>query len=157
MRFSDKFTVKAPKQEVWKVVSDLPKVVSCFPNIHKLERLSDEEIKVTFRLDLSGAADKRLVSYLTRISSRMNVRFAELSPPDELRVRAEGSVAGSKVAVNLAVKLDELPDGSTQVSYDAEAEVGLLARILGAGLIQGLVNRNAEAFIQNFRQMLEKA
>ncbi|MEM2910465.1 MAG: SRPBCC domain-containing protein [Nitrososphaerota archaeon] len=157
MKIADKFVVKAKLDDVWSIVSDMPKVVSCFPNIQKVETLSDGSVKVTFKVDLSSAEGRNLTSYLTRITGKMDVKYMVLNPPESLKVNAKGSVAGSKVSINLSVILSSLSDGSTQVAYDVEVDVGMLAKLFSMGLIQKLIESNASAFVQNFRRMLEKS
>lgn len=152
----DTFTVRAKPEDVWSIVSNMSKVISCFPNVQKFETLSDGSAMVAFKVDISGAEDRSLKSYLTRITGKMNVKYTSLNPPESLKVNAKGSVAGSNVFVNLSVKLSALSDGSTQVFYDVEADVGMLAKLFSIGLIQKIVESNASAFIQNFRKMLEK-
>jgi len=157
IKISDKFVVKAKLEDVWSIVSNMPEVVSCFPNVQKIETLSDGSVKVTFRVDVSGAEDKSLTSYLSRITGKMDVRYTELNPMESLNVNAKGSIAGTKVFVNLSVSLSSLPDGSTQVAYDVEADAGMLAKLFGMGLIQKIIESNASAFVQKFRRILEKS
>lgn len=157
IKVSDKFMVKAKIEEVWSIVSNMPEVVSCFPNVQKIETLSDGSVKVTFRVDVSGAEEKSLTSYLSRITGKMDVKYTELKPMEYLKVNAKGSVAGAKVFVNLSVNLSNLPDGSTQVAYDVEADAGMLAKLFSMGLIQKIIESNASTFIQKFKRILEKS
>ncbi|MCS7135915.1 MAG: SRPBCC domain-containing protein [Nitrososphaerota archaeon] len=157
IKISDKFVVKADVKDVWSVVSNMPEVVSCFPNVQKIETLSDGSVKVTFRVDISGAEDKSLTSYLSRITGKMDVKYTELNPMKSLKVNAKGSVAGAKVFVNLSVNLSSLADGSTQVAYDVEADAGMLAKLFSMGLIHKIIESNASAFIKKFKTMLEKS
>lgn len=157
IKISDKFVVKAKIEDVWSIVSNMPEVVSCFPNVQKIETLSDGGVRVMFKVDISGAEEKSLTSYLSRISGKMDVKYTELKPMDSLKVNAKGSVAGAKVFVDLSVKLSSLTDGSTEVSYNVEADAGMLAKLFSMGLIQKIIENNASAFIQKFKRLLEKS
>ncbi len=156
IKISDKFVVKAKVEDVWSVVSNMPEVVSCFPNVQKIETLSDGSVKVKFRVDISGAEDKSLTSYLSRIAGKMDIKYTELKPKESLKVNAEGSVAGTNVFLNLSVNLSSLPDGSTEVIYNVEADAGMLAKLFSMGLIHKIIENNASAFIRRFKKMLEK-
>jgi carbon monoxide dehydrogenase subunit G len=134
----------------------MSEVLSCFPNVQKIETLSDGSTRVTFRVDVSGAEGRGLTSYLSRITGKIDAKYTELNPTESLKVSAKGSVAGVKVSINLSVNLSSLPDGSTQVAYHVEADVGMLAKLFGMGLIQKIIENNASAFVQKFRKMLER-
>jgi carbon monoxide dehydrogenase subunit G len=156
IKISDKFLVKAKVEDVWSIVSNMSEVLSCFPNVQKIETLSDGSTRVTFKVDVSGAEERSLTSYLSRITGKIDAKYTELNPTESLKVSAKGSVAGVKVSINLSVNLSSLPDGSTQVAYHVEADVGMLAKLFGMGLIQKIIENNASAFVQKFRKMLER-
>lgn len=155
LEVSDSFTVDSSIEDVWAVVSDMSRVVSCFPNIIRIEPL-DCGVRVIFRVDLSKSTDKRLLSYLTRVSSKMDVRYEELKPYESLRVKADGNVIGSKVYVDLFVRLRPIGEKVTEVSYVVKADAGMLIKVLGMGLIQSLVEENAKHFIKEFKSSVEK-
>lgn len=155
LEIKDSFTVNSGIDDVWRLVSNMSKVVSCFPNIIKIEDI-DGGVRVTFRVDLSKSQDRRLISYLTRVTSKMDVRYTELKPKELLRVRAEGSVVGSKVYIDLLVTLKQLSEGMTEISYLVRADAGMLIKTLGMGLIQNLIEENAKHFIKEFKSMLEE-
>lgn len=149
MTFEDRFTVRAPVEEVWAFLRDPERVAQCIPGTERVEVIDERHYHV-----IAGAK----VSFLS-VSFAMNVTVTEIEEPLRLVSVAEGMDARIKERVKLSSALTLEPRGpaATEVSYRIDLTMfGKLAS-LGFGVIKGKAKQMTADFATCIRARLEAA
>ncbi len=147
MIFEDRFTVRAPIQEVWDFLRDAEQVARCIPGTERVEVVDDRRYHV-----VAGAS----VSFLS-LSFALAVTVTELDEPRRLVSVAEGADARLRERVKLTsdLRLEALGPAETVLSYRIELVViGKLASI-GFGVIKGKAGQMAADFAAAIQRRLE--
>ena len=134
MHFEGVFTVAAPREEVFGLVTDPNQVASCMPGFRRLVVKSGDEFDVVVTVGIS----------IIRGEISMRFRTLEKDPPSKVRMNAHGVGLGSAVDVEMMTQLEDEKDGGTKMKWTAEASVGGKVASLG----QGLVKAQAEKIIR---------
>jgi carbon monoxide dehydrogenase subunit G len=146
MHIADSFLIKAPQEEVWKLMFDIPRLSQCIPGIESVEALDDK----TYR--------GRLVVKVGPIRSEFagTVRLTEVLAPERIAGVVEGDDKSSASSVKGSFTGALKPvDGGTQVAFDVEANLrGRLAQF-GGPVINATAKKLTAEFAKNLRQQLE--
>jgi len=149
MIFEDRFTVRAPVEQVWAFLRDPQQVGPCIPGTERIDVIDDRHYRV-----VAGAK----VAFLS-VTFSMNVAVTEIEEPVRLVSVAEGMDARIKERVKLTSQLTLEPRGpaATEVSYKIDLTIfGKLAS-LGFGVIKGKAGQMAADFATCIRTRLEAA
>jgi carbon monoxide dehydrogenase subunit G len=147
MIFEDRFSVRAPVQDVWEFLRDPQRVAQCIPGAERIDVIDDRHYHV-----VAGAR----VSFLS-VSFAMNVTVTEVEEPRRLVSVAEGMDSRIKERVKLSstLSLEPADPAITEVSYRIDLTVfGKLAS-LGLGVIKGKAKQMADDFAGCIRARLE--
>lgn len=149
MIFEDRFSVRAPIEDVWAFLRDPERVSGCIPGAERVDVIDDRHYRV-----VAGAR----VAFLS-VSFAMNVTVTEVEEPRRLVSVAEGMDARIKERVKLssALTLEPRDEATTEVTYRIDLAVfGKLAS-LGLPVIKGKAGQMAADFAACIRARLEAA
>jgi carbon monoxide dehydrogenase subunit G len=134
LEFTGQFATKATIERTAKDLGDIKWISECLPNLGKLEILSDNEFFASFKVDLSEAAGKMHLDYLTRLTVRMHFKYTDKGP-NIIALQGSGRAAGSMLDINLGLKMSD-SSVETLVSWTAQVEFGKLLKLFGEKLLR---------------------
>jgi uncharacterized protein len=133
MKVSGEATVHAPIEQVWEALRDPAVLVRTIPGCEQL--------------DAAGPG-----AYLMTVTARVastegtyagTVRVHDRQPPSSFAMNASGAGAAGTIRAEVLVRLSEV-DGSTRVSYDADAAVSGPIGSVGQRLLTSAASRIAD-------------
>jgi molybdenum cofactor cytidylyltransferase len=146
MRFAGAVEIKAPRETVWRFLTDPEKVSSCAPGVESLEIVSPGE---RFRAVASvgfGAVKATFAS---------DVEWLDLDAPRRARMKVHGTAPGSAVDATSEMQLSDATPGATRLEWAADVfVVGTIASI-AARLMGGVAQRLTDSFFEAIRRKIE--
>jgi len=144
MKITGTTTLSADRVAVWNALNDPSVLVATLPGCQRLEAVGADAYKMTVAAgvgSIKGVYDGE-------------VRLSDHQEPESFRMHAQGAGAPGTIGAEVAVRLDEAPDGGTTLSYDADAVVGGMIGGVGQRLITGASKKMADEFFRNVDAML---
>jgi uncharacterized protein len=136
MKVSGTATLHAPVDEVYAALNDPAVLVRTIPGCERLERVGEDAYKLTVTAGVASA----------RGTYTGDVRIADRRPPDAFVLSASGAGAPGTVSADVRVRLAPGDDGTTTLSYDADAVVGGMIGGVGQRMLVGVATRTAGQF-----------
>jgi len=136
LEFTGQFATQASAETVTKNLADASFVSQCLPTLGKLEIVSDDEFLATFKVDLSDAASKMHLDYLSRLTVRMHFKYLEKTT-GSIILEGSGRVVGSKLDIRLRLSISEAK-GEAIVAWTAQVEFGRLLKLFGEKLVRDI-------------------
>ena len=146
MELQGETDIRATRETVWAALNDPAVLARCIEGVERLE--ADGENR------FSGTLNAKVGPVKARFTG--TVELTELDPPNRYVLVGEGKGGVAGFAKGSAeVRLADLPDGGTRLSYVARSQVGGKLAQLGTRLIEGAAKGYAEAFFSAFREQVE--
>jgi carbon monoxide dehydrogenase subunit G len=136
MKVSGSATLHAPVERVYAALNDPAVLVRTIPGCQRLERAGEDAYKMTL---VAGVAS-------VRGTYAGDVRIADQRPPQAFMLKASGAGAPGTVTADVQVQLAPGEDGTTVLSYDADAVVGGMIGGVGQRMLVGVAKRTAGEF-----------
>jgi hypothetical protein len=128
----------APADRVWAALNDPDVLVRTIPGCSALEPNGPD----CYRMTVTAG-----VASIQGVYSG-EVALHDQQPPDSFRLRASGSGAPGTVRADVLVRLEDAADGTTALSYDADAVVGGMVGGVGQRMLVGVAKRTAGEFFR---------
>jgi carbon monoxide dehydrogenase subunit G len=141
LHFDGTYSLKAPRNKVFELLTDPNQISKCMPDLQKLEVKSEDEFTVVIR---AGVA-------FIKGDFTLNFKVAEKSPPSHAKLVARGSGMGSAIDLQAVMDLAEEGKAGTSLKWQADATVG--GRIASVG--QRLLSSQAEKIVKQMFDCLE--
>jgi hypothetical protein len=146
MRFEGTITIKAPREKVWRFLTDAEAVAACAPGLESIEVLSPgEKFRAVTALGL-GTVKARFEN---------EVEWTDLEPPSRGRMRFHGTAPGSAVDGTATMTLSESGPGKTELAWTAEVTVVGTIASLAARLLGGVAKKLTTGFFAKVRKKIE--
>ncbi len=136
MRVSGSATLHAPVEKVYAALNDPAVLVRTIPGCERLERAGEDAYKMTVTAGVASV----------RGTYAGDVRIADQRPPTAFVLRASGAGPPGTVSADVQVQLAPGDDGTTVLSYDADAVVGGMIGGVGQRMLAGVATRTAGQF-----------
>jgi carbon monoxide dehydrogenase subunit G len=148
MTMTGEFVLPADKATVWAHLNDAETLKASIPGCESLEKISDTEFQAVTKLKI-GPVSARF---------KGKVSLTDIDAPNSYRIvgEGEGGIAGFAKG-GATVRLADADGGGTQLSYEAQAQVGGKIAQLGARLIDSTAKKLAAEFFANFAKALDGA
>jgi len=135
MQFKGIVSIQAPRDKVWKSLTDPAFVSQCAPGLEKMEIIVPEE---KFRVVASVGFGSVKATFST------DVEWLELEAPNHAKMKAHGSAPGSGMDATSDMYLSDGSDGTTELNWQADVIIvgtiaSLASRLLGS-VTQKLTN-----------------
>ncbi len=147
MHLEDSFTVKAPRDRVWRLIRDPAEMMPCVPGCHGIEKVGETRYKA----DIEAAVGPIKARF------RIDVEITEETPGHEVKSTSQGE-EGSRASVLRStniLRLTEETPGVTEVYYAADVSItGRLGRY-GLGMMKKIAARKAKQFEEAFTARAE--
>jgi uncharacterized protein len=147
MKVSGNATLHAPVDDVYAALNDPAVLVRTIPGCERLERAGDDAYKLTVTAGVASV----------RGTYAGDVRIADQRPPNAFTLKASGAGAPGTVTADVQVRLEPGGDGTTVLSYDADAVVGGMIGGVGQRMLAGVAKRTAGDFFAAVDQVLTGA
>jgi uncharacterized protein len=147
MKVSGSATLHAPVDKVYAALNDPAVLVRTIPGCERLERAGEDAYKLTVTAGVASV----------RGTYAGDVRIADQQPPNAFVLKASGAGAPGTVAADVQVRLEPGEDGTTVLSYDADAVVGGMIGGVGQRMLAGVAKRTAGDFFAAVDQVLTGA
>jgi hypothetical protein len=147
MRVSGSATLHAPLDQVYAALNDPAVLVRTIPGCERLERAGEDAYKLTVTAGVASV----------RGTYAGDVRIADQQPPQAFTLKASGAGAPGTVAADVQVRLEPGDDGTTVLSYDADAVVGGMIGGVGQRMLAGVAKRTAGDFFAAVDRVLTGA
>jgi hypothetical protein len=144
MRISGALTMHAPAGRVWAALTD-PAVL--FATIHGCEQFEPAGPD-SYRFTVAAAVASIQASYAGEVS------LSQRQEPSSFVLTASGAGAPGTVTTSVQIRLTDIADGTTELSYDADAVIGGLIAGVGQRMLSSVAKRLASAFFSSVDEVL---
>jgi carbon monoxide dehydrogenase subunit G len=146
MKVAGQAVLHAPIDQVWAALNDPTVLARTIPGCERLEATGPNSYALTVTAGVAAIKGTYAGS----------VTLTDQVPPSAFVMRATGSGAPGIVSASVAVTLDE-SDGSTLVTYDADATVGGVIGGIGQRMLAGVAKKLAGDFFAQVDDVLTGA
>jgi uncharacterized protein len=147
MKIEGNFRVAAPREEVWKRITDPRLMVGCIPGCGGIEILAPNRYAAKIRIGIGP------------IKAEFNLEVEVISeePPTKLvaRTRGEEGSRASSVSADSLLELAEVDEAQTEVFYHSEVSVAGRLGKFGLGVMRKKATALGNEFIANFRAKID--
>jgi uncharacterized protein len=144
MRIAGNATLHAPVEAVYDALRDPRVLVRTIPGCERLEQVGEDAYQMSVTAGVASV----------RGTYAGDVRLTDHRAPHGFVLRASGSGAPGTISADVAVALASGADGTTVLSYDADAVVGGMIGGVGQRLLTGVARRTAGEFFTAVDQVL---
>lgn len=144
MKIAGDAVLNAPVDQVWSAILDPQVLVRTIPGCEQLEATGENSYAMTVTAGV--ASIKGTYSGTCTLS--------DLQPGKSLLMRAEGAGAPGTIGVDVRVNFEDLGDGTTRLSYDADAVVGGMVGGVGQRMLTSVSKRMAGTFFNSINDVL---
>ena len=144
MKVAGNAILHAPVETVYAALRDPLVLVRTIPGCERLEQLGEDAYAMTVTAGVASV----------RGTYAGDVRLTDHRAPHGFVLRASGSGAPGTVSADVTVELSPGDNGTTELSYDADAVVGGMIGGVGQRLLAGVAKRTAGEFFTAVDQVL---
>ena len=144
MKLSGDAVLHAPAEAVWDTLLDPAVLVRTIPGCERLETTGEHTYAMTVNVGVSAIRG----TYAGTCS------LGELQPPSSLLLSAQGAGAPGTIGSAVNVRLEDLGDGTTSLSYEADVLVGGMIAGVGQRMLGSVSRRLAGEFFEAVDQVL---
>jgi len=136
VKVSGTATLHGPVDRVYGALNDPAVLVRTIPGCERLEQVGADAYRMTVTAGVASI----------RGTFSGDVRLTDQRAPHSFVLRASGSGSPGTVTADVAVTLADAGDGSTLLSYDADAVVGGMVGGVGQRVLSGVARKTAGEF-----------
>ena len=144
MRIAGNATLHAPVEAVYAALQDPRVLVRTIPGCERLEQVGDDAYQMTVTAGVASV----------RGTYAGDVRLTDQRAPHGFTLRASGSGTPGTVAADVSVTLASDDNGTTLLTYDADATIGGMIGGVGQRLLTSVAKRTAGEFFTAVDQVL---
>jgi hypothetical protein len=147
MLIEDKFTVRAPREQVWRFMVDPKRMLPCVPGCESIEQTGPGRYRAAVKLEVGPIR--------TRFNLQIDIEREQPPALIESTTRGEEGTRASTLSARSRLELAAVDERSTEVSYSSDvAVVGRLGRF-GLGMMKKKAQSLGAAFAAALRQQVE--
>lgn len=144
MRISGVATMHAPAGQLWTALADPAVLVAAIPGCERLERAGPGAYRFTVAAKVASVEG----------ICTGEVRLTQQQEPSSFALTVSSAGAPGTVSSLVQVRLADTAEGTTEVSYDAEAEIAGPIAGVGQRLLSGVAKRMAGEFVSSVNEAL---
>lgn len=142
MEFSGEFTVDGSPEELWKYFTDPDILLDCAPGCNKMVLESPSHIVAGLSVGVGSV----------KPSFDVEAIVTECDRPDRLEIQATGEASRNSFDVTAWQELHDNRDGTTTVSWQANAEVSGIIASMGERAIGSVADKLVNEFFQDLEE-----
>lgn len=143
MKLEGSYTVRAPRERVWALLTDPASLARCLPGCEKLVAVGENAYEMTMKVGVAAING----SYSGKVI------LSEFTPPAHLRMSLSGRGNPGFMDGQGAIDLEEA-GGQTLVRYSGEVQVGGVIASVGQRMLEGAARIILNQFFQNLSRQL---
>ena len=136
MKISGAATMHAPAEKVWIALNDPAVLVRTIPGCEQLEATGPD----SYRLTVTAGVASIQGTYTGEVA------LSEQQEPSSFLMTASGAGGPGTVSTSVQVRLAPNGDGSTELSYDADAVIGGMIASVGQRMLASVAKKMAREF-----------
>lgn len=136
MKVSGEATLHAPAEKVWTALTDPAVLVRTIPGCERLEATGPDAYSMVVTAGVASVKG----TYAGKVA------LSDQRVPRSFLMTASGSGGPGTVSTEVRVALDDVGDGSTRLTYDADAVVGGMVAGVGQRMLTAVAKRTAAEF-----------
>ncbi len=141
MKISGAYTVAAPREKAYALLQDPAVLAKCMPGTDHLDKIGDDEYEMKMKMAIA--------SFSGLFTGK--VKIVDAKPPESFRLLVEGS--GKVGFLKGQGLLTLVPvDGSTEIKYDGDVNVGGTIAAVGQRLIDTTSKMIIKKFFEKFSE-----
>ena len=144
MKISGEATLHAPVAKVWDALLDPAVLVRTIPGCERLETTGENAYAMTVTAGVAAI----------RGTYAGTCELRDLHPHESLVLKAQGAGAPGTIGADVKVRFADQGDGTTALTYDADAIVGGMIGGVGQRMLTSVSKRMAGEFFGNVDQVL---
>ena len=144
MRISGAATMHAPAGQVWAALTDPAVLVAAIPGCQQFEPAGPD----SYRFTVAAAVASIRASYTGEVS------LSQQQEPSSFVLTASGAGAPGTVTTSVQIRLADIANGTTELSYDADAAIGGLIAGVSQLLLSTVAKRLAGAFFSTVDEIV---
>jgi carbon monoxide dehydrogenase subunit G len=139
MKLSGDSTIDFPVATVWDALLDPRVLVSTIPGCERLEATGDNAYAMTVTAGVASI----------RGTYSGSCTLSDLQPHESLVMTLQGSGAPGTIGATVDVRFEQVDEGATRISYEADAVVGGMVGGVGQRMLTSVSRRMANEFFSN--------
>jgi len=144
MRISGAATMHAPAGRVWAALTDPAVLVAAIPGCQEFTPAGPD----SYHFTIAAAVAVLQASYTGEVS------LSQQQEPSSFVLTASGTGAPGTVTTSVQIRLAGIADGTTELSYDADAAIGGLIAGIGQRMLSTVAKRLADTFFRSVDEIL---
>jgi hypothetical protein len=136
MKVTGEATLHAPIDKVWVALNDPAVLVRTIPGCERLESTGPDSYRMTVTAGVASIKG----TYDGEVS------LSDQQVPNSFLMKASGAGGPGTISTDVRVALADLGDGSTRLTYDADAVVGGVVAGVGQRMLTGVAKKMAGEF-----------
>ena len=146
MKLSGQYTLPAPPEKVWALLTDPARLAKLLPGCERLDPDGPDRFKAAVKFGLAAISGKYAGT----------LEFSEKKPHSSLRMKISGK--GIPGFVDGSGRIELAPtNGQTEVKYNGDATVGGMIASVGQRMIEGAAKKIVDQFFAGAAEELKKA
>ena len=142
MKISGAYTVAVPREKAYALLQDPAVLAKCMPGTDHLDKIDDDEYEMKMKMAIA--------SFSGLFSGK--VKIVDPKPPESFKLLVEGS--GKVGFLKGQGLLSLVPvDGSTEIKYDGDVNVGGTIAAVGQRLIDTTSKMIIKKFFEKFSEV----
>ena len=139
MKISGADTIEFPVATVWDALLDPQVLVSTIPGCERLEATGENAYAMTVTAGVASI----------RGTYSGSCTLSDLQQHESLVMNLQGSGAPGTIGATVDVRFEEVEEGVTRISYEADAVVGGMVGGVGQRMLTSVSKRMAKEFFSN--------
>ena len=145
MEFSGEFTVDGTPDELWRYVTDPDILMDCAPGCNKMELESPSHIVAGLTVGVGSVKPSFDVTGIV----------TECDRPNRVAIQATGEASRNSFNVDAWQELHDNGDGTTTVTWEAEAEISGIIASMGERAIGSVTDKLVNQFFRSLEEHVE--
>jgi carbon monoxide dehydrogenase subunit G len=147
MKISGTTTMHAPARDVWSALTDPAVLVAAIPGCERLEPIGTDR----YRFTISAGFASIQGTYAGEVT------LSQQREPTSFVLTARGAGVPGTVTTSIQVTLSPAPDGTTELSYDADAQISGMIAGVGQRMLASVADRLIGEFFASIDQALTRS
>jgi uncharacterized protein len=147
MHFSGTVTINAPREKVWRFLTDPEELTRCAPGLESIDVIAPNQ---KFRAVASVGFGAVKATFVT------DAEWMDLDAPNRARMKAHGKAPGSVVDASSEMVLSDGPDGATVLNWSSDVTIIGVIASLAARLMGVVAQKVTDSFFDCVRKQIEE-
>jgi carbon monoxide dehydrogenase subunit G len=147
MNFKGTVTINAPREKVWRFLTDPQQLTECAPGLESLEIIVPNE---RFKAIASVGFGAVKATFVT------DAQWMDLDAPNHARMKVHGTAPGSVVDAMSEMHLSDGPNGATLLEWSSDVKIVGTIASLAARLMGVVTQKLTDAFFECVRKKIEQ-